>query len=133
LTDASTYTLPQARKSTLVVAAVTAALGAWQIYRGRPNLAEAFGAASVALIVCAMIPAGAMWFNKWWMNLARGLGYVNSRIVLSLLYYVVITPTGILTRMLGHDPLERRKGHEPSYWRKRARTRQLRQEYERAF
>jgi len=38
-----------------------------------------------------------------WMKLGEVLAWVNTRIILSLLYYIVIVPTGVIMRMRGKD------------------------------
>jgi uncharacterized membrane protein HdeD (DUF308 family) len=133
LIEMEDVTVPRARKSTLVVAGVLALLSGWQVYRGRPTAATALGVAVALLLICAAIPRAAVWFHKWWMILAGALGYVNSRILLSALFFLVVTPIGLVVRLVGYDPLRRRRGNEPSYWRPRAQVRQSREGYERAF
>lgn len=127
------FTVAQARKSTLVVAGVLALLSGWQMYRGHSTAAVVLLAGSAVLLVCAAIPAAAVFFNKWWMTLAGVLGYVNSRIILSALFFVLIAPIGFVVRWVGYDPLTRRSGNEPSYWRRRPLTRQSREGFERSF
>jgi saxitoxin biosynthesis operon SxtJ-like protein len=122
----------RAQRSTLLVAVVLALLAAWRIYAGA-RAGTVLAAAAVILFICAAIPGAAVVFDRWWMRLARVLGYVNGRIILSLLYFLVVTPIGIVVRLSGHDPLERRTGASGSHWRKRTTTRQKREEYERAF
>ena len=128
-------TVSQARKSTLIVAAIFGFLCGWQWYRGRPVLSEVFGAASAVLLVCAMIPAAAVWFFRRWMALAAVLGYVNTRILLSLFFYVIMTPVGFIMRVTGHDGLQRRGARrgQASYWHRREHTRQSKEGFERAF
>jgi Saxitoxin biosynthesis operon protein SxtJ len=133
LIDVGPFTTAQARKSTLVVAAVLTAISGWQLYRGRETAAIVLAVAVGVLLLCAAIPPAARFFHKWWMTLAGVLGYVNSRILLSLLYFLVMTPIGFFVRLAGHDPLTRRSGNEPSYWRKRDLTRQTREGFERAY
>jgi len=127
------FTVGQARKSTLLVAGVLALLGGWQIHRSHSTAAFAFGVAAGALLVCAASPVAAVWFHKRWMAFAGILGSVNSRIVLSLFFYLVMAPVGFIARRAGHDPLERRKERGPSYWRPRISTRQTRESYEKSF
>src|SRR5262245_37268194 len=43
-----------------------------------------------------------------WMAVGEVLGWINTRIVLSLLFYVVIVPTGALLRMANKDPMRRK-------------------------
>jgi hypothetical protein len=133
LTETEDVTVAQARKSTLVVAGVLVLVAGWQLYRGRPSASSGLAAAGALLLVCAAIPAAAILFHKWWMTLAGALGYVNSQILLSALFFLVLTPIGLVVRLVGHDPLERKRGNEKSYWRPRAQTRQTHEGYERAF
>jgi hypothetical protein len=131
LTDQSRPISP--RRSTRTVAVVLALIAGWQTYRGHDLVAIVAGTAAVALIACSFSEAGARWFHARWMKLAHALGYVNSRIILTAVYFVVITPIGALRRMLGRDPLDRRTGARASYWTARKSTRQERVQFERAF
>ena len=131
--EVEAFTVAQARKSTLVVAGVLTAMAAWQVYRGRPTAVLIMGGLVVVLLVCAAIPVAATFFHKWWMTLAGVLGYVNSRIILSALFFLIMTPVGVVVRLVGHDPLTRRQGKQASYWHRRAATRQSREGYERSF
>lgn len=131
--DVGPFTTAQARKSTLVVAAVLTAIGGWQLYRGRETAAIVLAVAVGVLVLCAAIPPAARFFHKWWMTLAGVLGYVNSRIILGILYFFVVTPIGFVVRLSGYDPLTRRIAKAPSYWRRRDHTRQTREGFERAF
>lgn len=126
------FTLKEARKSAWVVATVFALLAGWQVYRQHDFLARVFGIAAVALVVISAVPPAARVFHTSWMTLAGVLGYINSRILLGLLYYGVVTPIGIVARLSGHDPLHRRAVKGTSYWHRRERSRQTREGFERA-
>jgi len=124
----------QARKTTLVVATVLILLAAWNIYRGRMTVVTVLGGIGIVLLVIAFfIPVAARGFHRFWMGLASILGYVNSRILLTVLYYIVLTPYGLISRVIGRDPLMRRGGTKESYWIKRENTRQTREQFERLF
>ena len=43
-----------------------------------------------------------------WMKIGHGLGWINTRIILGLLYYVLILPMGLIMRLSGHDPMKRK-------------------------
>jgi hypothetical protein len=59
--------------------------------------------------------------ERGWMALAAVMGAINTRIILTLVYVVVVTPIAWLRR-LGGDPLNRRLGTDvPSHWIKRER------------
>jgi len=44
---------------------------------------------------------------KTWMKVGNVLGWINSRIILAILFYLLIVPVGILMRVLGKDPMRR--------------------------
>jgi hypothetical protein len=55
---------------------------------------------------------------KSWMLLAAGLNWLMTRLILSLLFYLVVTPIGLLARLAGKHGLERRwrVPELESYW-----------------
>jgi hypothetical protein len=55
-----------------------------------------------------------------WMSLAAILGYFVSRIILTVLYFFVITPIGLFMRLLGKDILDKKMDSRQSYWHRRA-------------
>jgi hypothetical protein len=67
------------------------------------------------------------------MRLALILGYINSRILLFLMFYGLLTPYGIISRLLGRDVLNRRSRGRESYWIERPKTRQAKEGFERLF
>jgi hypothetical protein len=52
-----------------------------------------------------------------WMALALPIGWVVSHLLLLVVYYLVVTPIGLLMRLFGYDPLQRRIDRTAtSYW-----------------
>jgi hypothetical protein len=124
----------QARKSALLVSAVLLAVAAWNLYRGRMNVVVVFGSTgAVLLVVGLLIPVAARAFHNGWMRFASALGYVNSRVLLTLMYYLVMTPYGFVSRLVGRDPLRRRGATRESYWIERKASRQSKEQFERLF
>ena len=132
--DRKVVTDAQARKTALVVAAVLSGIAAWNFYKGRTTVVLIFGGLALALIVTGfLLPALARRFHVVWMTLAAALGYVNSRVLLSLLFYLVFAPYGFVSRLFKRDPLRRRGAESESYWTPRKQTRQAREGFERLF
>ncbi len=46
------------------------------------------------------------WIYVPWMLIAEGLGWINSRIILGFFFYVVMTPMGLMARIMGKDLLK---------------------------
>jgi hypothetical protein len=117
----------------LIVAAVLGLIGGWQWYRLHQGAAVVLWVLAGGVLICAFVPPAAKRFHHYWMALAAVLGYVNSRILLSAIYYLLITPIGTALRLTGYDPLRRRGSRRVSYWVQRERTRQTPESFERAF
>ena len=131
---AGAVTDAQARKSALLVAAVLLCIAAWNLYRGRTTVVIVFASVGAALVVAGLLaPPAARAFHTAWMRFAVLLGHVNSRVLLTLVYYLVVTPYGVVTRLVGRDPLRRRGAKGESYWVERKTTRQEREQFERLF
>ncbi len=52
-----------------------------------------------------------------WMAIALGLGLVVTPVVFGILYYGLITPLGMIMRLVGHDKLQLRCRGRDSHWR----------------
>ncbi len=127
-------TVNQARKSAWAVGAVLLAIAAWNVYRGRPNIYWSFGSIGALLLTIGSIWAGgAMAFHRGWMKFATVLGAINSRIILAIIFYLVMTPYGLIMRLFGRDELKRRGSKAETYWIPRPKTRQSTKQFERLF
>ena len=52
---------------------------------------------------------------KGWMTLGHALGWVNSRIILGLVYMIVLLPISFVMRFIGYDPLRTKPKNVKSY------------------
>lgn len=53
-------------------------------------------------------PASLVVVYRPWMKFSEALGWVNTRIILSILFFAVVMPVGVVMRLFGHDPLHKR-------------------------
>ena len=69
-----------------------------------------------------------------WMSFAIILGWFMTRFILSLLFYLIVTPIGLITRVLGKDFLELKKeAFNGSYWNQRRSSFEKNQSYDKQF
>jgi hypothetical protein len=55
-----------------------------------------------------------------WMRLSQVLGWLSTHVVLTIFFYLIVTPTGLLMRLLGKDLLNQKIDKSvKSYWAKR--------------
>ena len=69
-----------------------------------------------------------------WMIFAVILGWFMTRVILSLLFYLIITPIGLFLRILGKDLLGlKEEKNQKSYWNMRNSEKEQKQNYEKQF
>lgn len=69
-----------------------------------------------------------------WMKIAHALAWVNTRLLLSVFFYLIVTPTGLLMRLVGKDLLDEKIDRSAqSYWKQRDRQPVPKERYERLF
>lgn len=65
--------------------------------------------AGAAVVAWALLhPASLVWLYRPWMRFAQVAGWVNTRLIMLLLFYVIILPIGLVLRLFGKDPMLRR-------------------------
>jgi carbamoyltransferase len=113
-----------------IVLAIVAAV----VLRRNANIALLIaGAAALFAILAQFAPSALAAVHRGWMMLAFILGWVMTRVILTLTFFLVLTPTGLLQRLAGKRAFDVafRTG-ENTYWKPRA-TPPDRASYERQF
>jgi hypothetical protein len=107
------------REFGLIVGGIFVLLSSWWIYRGKfPGVRQVTLPLGALLVVLGiLIPRALVYPNKAWMALAEALSFVSTRIILAVVYFLVLTPIGVIKRLFGWDPLHRREPARESYWR----------------
>jgi hypothetical protein len=71
---------------------------------------------SVLSFLSLLLPYFLLPIYKGWMVIGHWLGWINTRIILGILFYFVFLPIGIFMKLLGKDPMMRKfKREEASY------------------
>jgi hypothetical protein len=122
------------RKFGLTVGAAFVVLGTISWWRGHelpPRILWTMG--GLLIVPGAVAPALLRPIQRGWMAFALVLGHVNTRIILTVLFYLVMTPVGLIMRLF-RDPLDRSmSGNTTTHWTKRAPEPAEIQRYERQF
>jgi len=107
------------REFGLIVGVVFVLLGAWWIYRGKlSSVAYVLLPLGSTLILLGLVfPRALIYPNKAWMKLAEVLSFVMTPIILGIVFFLIVTPIGVIKRLFGWDPLSRRGGQSASYWK----------------
>ena len=68
-----------------------------------------------SLIIGIINPSLLFYPYKVWMKLGHILGWVNSRIILGLVFVIVLQPISLIMRIFNYDPLRKKKNNQKSY------------------
>ncbi|MEP7076865.1 MAG: hypothetical protein ABI878_13745 [Acidobacteriota bacterium] len=74
----------------------------------------------------------AMPFYWAWLGIAFVIGNVMSRVIITLIYFAVITPLGFLSSLAGRDKLQLKKRDTDTYWSDISLPKEI-EKYERQF
>ena len=98
------------------IALILLAPGLWRLLAGGTH-AWAWIAAAIGLAtLTALFPRCWTPVLRVWLPIAHLLGWINTRIILGAVFFILMMPMGWLLRMFGHDPLHLRGKQGQSYW-----------------
>jgi hypothetical protein len=120
----------------LLMACVLLLVGGWLWWKSAASGPWVLGAAALLALIGLAVPAALKPFYKGWMILAVIMGWVMTRVVLTLVYYFVLTPIGFLGRIFGEQFLQlklKRSCETTSYWVRRSGPPREKSDYERQF
>ncbi|MCU0332473.1 MAG: SxtJ family membrane protein [Ignavibacteriaceae bacterium] len=122
------------RKFGLTVGTVLAVLGSLLFYFEKPSAIYFAVIGGLLILFGVLFPQLLKPLNRIWMSLAIILGFIMSRVILTILFYLVLTPIGILAKLVGKKfmTLKYDKSAE-TYWEKRSIIHKKQIDYERQF
>ena len=123
------------REFGVIVGGVLLLISVWWIYRGKfHHVSPITLSAGAALILLGLVfPRALVVPNKAWMVLAEVLSFVTTRIILAFVFFGIVTPIGVVKRLFGWDPLQRRAARGDSYWKPYAERQRDPRHYEKMF
>lgn len=74
----------------------------------RPWPTWPFITAAIFVTAGLAIPQALLPLYKLWMKIGHVLGWINTRIILGLIFFVIFTPVALGLKILGKDPLRRK-------------------------
>jgi hypothetical protein len=105
----ATYTRRQLRDFGLLVGGIFGVIGLWPLlWRQQSPRLWALALAVALVLPALMAPPILAPAYRAWMKLAEVLAWVNTRIVLGVVFYGIVTPIGLVMRLTGRDPMRRR-------------------------
>jgi hypothetical protein len=114
----TTPKLPSERKFGLLFFIIFSIIAAVNYYRHHNlTIVMAWLIGAVLFLVLALVAPNVLRpLNKAWFQLGLFMGKIVNPIVMAVLFFILITPVAIITRLGGRDVLKLKKSKQASYW-----------------
>jgi Saxitoxin biosynthesis operon protein SxtJ len=107
----------------LIVGGIFGIIALWPVVRGGNVPWWMVGLAAGLVLPALVAPQVLSPAHRAWMALGEVLGWINTRIVLGLIFFGVVTPMGLAMRLAGRDPMRRAGDPKAASYRVPARSR----------
>jgi len=113
------------RKFGIVFSGIVLIIALVSLWRGRESLFIPLVAFSILLLLSSFVYPLLLYPLYFFMLKISGyMGWLNTRILLVVMYYIIFTPVALLFKLLGKDPLSRHFDRDATtYWMKREEER----------
>jgi hypothetical protein len=99
-------TRKELRQFGLLVGAVFTVIGLWPpVFRGEPLRLWALGIGGLLIACGGILPQLLAPIYKGWMWVGHIMGWINTRILLGIVFYALVTPIGLVFRLMGKDTM----------------------------
>ena len=105
----------------LTIGIILIILGAVGLWRGKDIAIYFLGIGILFITLGITLPSILKPLQKVWMGFSVVVGFFMSRVILCILFYAVLTPMGLITKLLRKDILDQSIQKEKnSYWHDRS-------------
>jgi hypothetical protein len=88
----------------LIVGGIFAGIGLWPaVWRGQPPRLGVLLLGGLLIVLALVWPRSLARVYRLWMAVGEVLGWINTRLILGVLFYGLFTPMGLLMRLRGKD------------------------------
>lgn len=127
-------TKKELRKFGLVVGVFFGLIGLLFLWKGRPSYPYLFALSAFLLVFGIAFPVVLKPIQKVWMSIALVIGFFMTRVILCLLFYLIITPISVLSKVCGARFLDSTiEKSKDSYWIQRDSSVFNKERYEKQY
>jgi len=102
----------------LLVGGIFCVIGLWPlVFRGEPMRLWGVGIGVVLVLLGGIVPRVLAPVHTGWMWIGHVLGWINTRILLGIVFYGLVTPIGLIFRMMGKDTMRQAFSESSSTYR----------------
>jgi len=122
------------REFGLTIGGILLIIGGIALWRGKSFFPYFLVIGGILFIMGIISPHVLKPLQKVWMGFSIVIGFFMSRLILTILFFAVITPIGILARLCGNDMLDVKiEKNKDSYWQEKTDSKKPRESYENQY
>lgn len=96
------------RQFGLIVGGIFSVIGLWpMVFRNEPLRLWSLILGGTLVVLGVAVPKSLKQVHRGWMKVGHILAAINTRIILGVIYYGLITPMGVVMRLMGKDSMHR--------------------------
>ena len=102
----------------LLVGGIFSVIGLWPIvFREEPPRTWALACGAILILLGLVLPHRLKPVYRVWMKIGQVLGWINTRIILGVIFYGLLTPMGLVMRLFGKDAMHSALTQEATTYR----------------
>jgi hypothetical protein len=109
-------------------------MGFYMLWKGKNYVEYVFPLAAAFFITGLVIPFALKPVYKAWMVMAVIMGFIMTKVIMGVIFYMIVTPIGFVASIIGKNFLDMKIDKKAkSYWMVRETVRKEKSDYERQF
>lgn len=122
------------RKFGLTLGLVFGLIGVFLLWQQKETFLYFIVSAAVLSLLGIIAPTLLLYLYKIWMSIARAMSWFNTIVILSIIFFLILTPIALIMRLFGKQFIELRWDKSvKSYWNYRESSVTRRADYEKQF
>ena len=122
------------KKFGITMGIILTIIGSYLLWKKNNYFEYFFFVAAVFFILGLILPAALKYVYKAWMSLAVVMGFIMTRVIMVIIFYLIVTPIGLIASITGKEFLDMKiDQNAKSYWLARDKSIKVKADYERQF
>jgi len=122
------------KKFGITMGIILTIIGSYLLWKKNNYFEYFFFVAAVFFILGLILPAALKYVYKAWMSLAVVMGFIMTRVIMVIIFYLIVTPIGLIASITGKEFLDMKiDQNAKSYWLARKGAQKVKADYERQF
>ena len=122
------------KKFGITMGIILSIIGFFLLWKKNNNYNYILFLAAAFFITGLILPSILSPIYKAWMALAVVMNFIMTRVIMAVIFYLIVTPTGLIASLTGKKFLDMKIDKSAkSYWIIREKTNKLKSDYERQF